>query len=110
MRHRDGAKFEKSFKIENFNFFSFLRHEVPFKAKNNREAVVVCAIHVVKRPSKRSVLVHINRVLMYRFVRGFTYMNLGFLKTNPTSFSKLHTKSHRHISLPLWNTFSSDST
>ena len=37
--------------------FSFLRHEVPFKAKNNREAVVVCAMHVVKRPSKRSVLV-----------------------------------------------------
>ena len=37
---------------------SFLRHEVPFKAKNNREAVVVCAIHVVKRPSKRSVLVY----------------------------------------------------
>ena len=36
---------------------SFLRHKVPFKAKNNREAVVVCAIHVVKRPSKRSVLV-----------------------------------------------------
>ena len=33
--------------------FSFLRHEVPFKAKNNREAVVVCARHVVKRPSKR---------------------------------------------------------
>ena len=30
---------------------------MPFKAKNNREAVVVCAIHVVKRPSKRSVLV-----------------------------------------------------
>ena len=37
--------------------FSFLRHEVPFKANNNREAVVVCARHVVKRPSKRSVLV-----------------------------------------------------
>ena len=35
-------------------------HEVPFKAKNNREAVVVCAIHVVKRPSKRSVLVSNN--------------------------------------------------
>ena len=32
---------------------------MPFKAKNNREAVVVCAIHVVKRPSKRSVLVFI---------------------------------------------------
>ena len=30
---------------------------MPFKAKNNREAVVVCAKHVVKRPSKRSVLV-----------------------------------------------------
>ena len=30
---------------------------MPFKAKNNREAVVVCVIHVVKRPSKRSVLV-----------------------------------------------------
>ena len=32
---------------------------MPFKEKNNREAVVVCAIHVVKRPSKRSVLVYI---------------------------------------------------
>ena len=32
---------------------------MPFKAKNNREAVVVCAIHVVKRSSKRSVLVYI---------------------------------------------------
>ena len=32
---------------------------MPFKAKNNREAVVVCAIHVVKQPSKRSVLVYI---------------------------------------------------
>ena len=31
---------------------------MPFKAKNNREAVVVCAVHVVKRPSKRSVLVY----------------------------------------------------
>ena len=30
---------------------------MPFKANNNREAVVVCAKHVVKRPSKRSVLV-----------------------------------------------------
>ena len=32
---------------------------MPFKAKNNREAVGVCAIHVVKRPSKRSVLVYV---------------------------------------------------
>ena len=31
---------------------------MPFKANNNREAVVVCARHVVKRPSKRSVLVY----------------------------------------------------
>ena len=30
---------------------------MPFKAKNNREAFVVCTIHVVKRPTKRSVLV-----------------------------------------------------
>ena len=41
---------------------SFLRHEVPFKANNNRFSVVVCAIHVVKRPSKRSVLVNKNKV------------------------------------------------
>ena len=48
---------KKVLKSKISKFFSFLRHEVPFKAKNNREAVVVCAIHVVKRPSKRSVLV-----------------------------------------------------
>ena len=41
---------------------SFLRHEVPFKAKNNRKAVVVCAKHVVKRASKRSVLVYTNSI------------------------------------------------
>ena len=44
---------------------SFLRHEVPFKAKNNREAVVVCAIHVVKRPSKRSVLVYTKQTKVF---------------------------------------------
>ena len=48
---------KKVLKSKISKFFSFLRHEVPFKAKNNREAVVVCAIHVVKRPSKRSELV-----------------------------------------------------
>ena len=32
-------------------------HEVPLKASNNRKAVVVCVKHVMKRPSKRSVLV-----------------------------------------------------
>ena len=46
---------------------SFLRHEVPFKAKNNREAVVVCAKHVVKRPSKRSVLVCVY-IYIYMFI------------------------------------------
>ena len=39
------------------NFFAFRRHEVRVKANKNREAVVVCARHVVKRPSKRSALV-----------------------------------------------------
>ena len=48
---------KKVLKSKISKYFSLLRHEVPFKAKNNREAVVVCAIHVVKRPSKRSVLV-----------------------------------------------------
>ena len=52
---------KKVLKSKISKIFSFLRHEVPFKAKNNREAVVVCAIHVVKRPSKRSVLVYTNR-------------------------------------------------
>ena len=40
---------------------------MPFKAKNNREAVVFCAIHVVKRPSKRSVLVYIY-MCIYMFI------------------------------------------
>ena len=53
---------------------SFLRHEVPFKAKNNREAVVVCAIHVVKRPSKRSVLVYIKTRLKYIYVYVCIYI------------------------------------
>ena len=42
---------KKVLKSKIFKKNSFLRHEVPFKAKNNREAVVVCAIHVMKRPS-----------------------------------------------------------
>ena len=44
---------------------------MPFKAKNNREAVVVCAIHVVKRPSKRSVLVYIY-ICVYVYI--YVYM------------------------------------
>ena len=59
---------KKVLKSKISEFFPFLRHEVPFKAKNNREAVVVCAIHVVMRPSKRSVLVYYYNQKMY--VRG----------------------------------------
>ena len=51
---------------------------MPFKAKNNREAVVVCAIHVVKRPSKRSVLVDTNflniRIISYRDTATFQFV------------------------------------
>ena len=46
---------------------------MPFKAKNNREAVVVCAIHVVKRPSKRSVLVFTKtQWYMYKYILAAT--------------------------------------
>ena len=48
----------KKTKLENFQFFSHSRGiKCRPKANNNREAVVVCAKYVVKRPSKRSVLV-----------------------------------------------------
>ena len=62
-------------------FFSFLRHEVPFKANNNRKAVVVCARHVVKRPSKRSVLVYIytHRILYIRQWRAYKFLDQGLL-------------------------------
>ena len=42
---------------------------MPFKAKNNREAVVVCAKHVVKRPSKRSVLVYTKRTKVFAHIK-----------------------------------------
>ena len=49
---------EKKLKFENFQFFSHSRGmKCRPKVNNNREVVVVCARHVVKRPSKRSVLV-----------------------------------------------------
>ena len=58
LRHHDGTKFEKTPKNSKIsNFLAFPRDEMPTQANNNREAVVVCARHVVKRPSKRSVLV-----------------------------------------------------
>ena len=63
---------KKVLKSKISKFFSFLRHEVPFKAKNNREAVVVCAKHVVKRPSKRSVLVIIKTLLIIGYTKGAT--------------------------------------
>ena len=64
---------------------------MPFKAKNNREAVVVCAIHVVKRPSKRSVLVNIKiktnkfpRTVLITFITAQSSQNF----TPPLSMSR----------------------
>ena len=60
IRHHDGTKFEKKLITRNFQFFSHSQViKCRPKANNNREAVVVCARHVVKRPSKHSVLVYI---------------------------------------------------
>ena len=54
LRHHNGTKFKKNFELENFQKNSHYRGmKCQPKANNNREAVVVCAIHVVKRPSKR---------------------------------------------------------
>ena len=48
-------------KIKKFPIFDF-------EANNNREAVVVCARHVVKRPSKRNapVVIITNQILINR--------------------------------------------
>ena len=49
---------KKNLKTRKFPIFlAFPRDKCRPKANNNREAVVVCVRHVVKRPSKRSVLV-----------------------------------------------------
>ena len=54
LRHHNGKKIFKIFKLENFQKKSHSRDmKCQPKANNNREAVVVCARHVVKRPSKR---------------------------------------------------------
>ena len=53
---------------------------MPFKAKNNREAVVVWAIHVVKRPSKRSVLVY-NKQRNNSSNQGLCFGNFPSLKS-----------------------------
>ena len=49
---------KKQLKLENFQFFSHSRG-IKSRPNNNREEVVVCARQVVKRSSKRSVLVYI---------------------------------------------------
>ena len=64
-----------------FNFFLILRHEVPFKANNNREAVVVCANHVVKRPSKRSVLVIIQGWVQVQLYLSTLVLKYNFVST-----------------------------
>ena len=48
---------KKKSKSKFSNFFAFSRHSAELK-QTNREAVVVCARHVVKRPSKRSALAY----------------------------------------------------
>ena len=46
------------------NFFAFRGTNCRVKANNNREAVVVCARYVVKRPSKRCAIVYIYIALL----------------------------------------------
>ena len=41
-------------------FFAYPSRKYRVEANNNRKAVVICARHVVKRPSKRSALVLYN--------------------------------------------------
>ena len=62
---------------------------MPFKANNNREAVVVCARHVVKRPSKRSVLVISNMTLT---LQGLTVL-----------YSGVHLNNYPNINCHLWS-------
>ena len=53
-RHDNCTKFKKNFKLDNFQKNSYSRGmKCKPKANNNPEAVVFCARHFVKRPSKR---------------------------------------------------------
>ena len=52
--YHDGQKLKK-----NPIFFAFPSTKCRVETSNNREAVVVCASHVVKQPSKRSELIYI---------------------------------------------------
>ncbi len=67
LRHHNGTKFKKKFnsKISKKNSHSRGMKCQP-KANNNRKAVVVCARHVVKRPSKRmrASILYFNCVLI----------------------------------------------
>ena len=87
--------------------FSFLRHEVPFKANNNREAIVVCAIHVVKRPSKRSVLVY---NILHKLSNKNSYLSSSQFQSNLSGYlwflkhQFLQSRSKPHY--PIWHTSS----
>ena len=60
------VNFKKKLKIENFQKNSHFRGtKCCVEANNNREAVVVCARHVVKRPIKRSVVVYIYTLIAF---------------------------------------------
>ena len=89
---------------------------MPFKANNNREAVVVCARHVVKRPSKRSVLVNNKEAWDYlqskeserasalSFVLDFQ-LNEGELSNIRYKFSNLKSTreyARKKTDLPMW--------
>ncbi len=64
LRHHDVTKFEKINKIDYFQIFRIPEAtKCRVEANINREAVVVCARHVVKLPSKRSVVVLYNKAV-----------------------------------------------
>ena len=58
--------------IQNFQFFAIPGTKCQVEANNNREAVVVCARHVVKRPSKRSPLVCILDYFTFTLLCNFS--------------------------------------
>ena len=59
---------QKLKKIKNLQIYKFFSHfrgtKCRVKASNNRKAVVACQKHVMKRPSKRSVLVVNNTIII----------------------------------------------
>ncbi len=66
LRHHDVTKFEKNQKKSTISNFPYSRGtKCRVEANNNRDAIVVCASHVVKRPSKRSVVVLYNKAVQF---------------------------------------------